>query len=353
MKSAWITFFALFLITAQIALSQDSYEMEIPFEEGIEVKPLALPLVKTVEIHGLVQLFFVSSDETTDQFKLRKSELSLKAAITKEADFFIMIDPSKNISESKTVSGTTVRQVKKDGSILQDLGVTLKVLNSKVVVGQFKRPISLAGLQSSGTLELLGRATIVQVFGDKRDMGAMVQGELKTFKLQYMLGLFNGEGANTQDTNDQKDLAALLVYKPLNEALFYFSRYEGTQGANNNTQDRWGVGTRLENGPVLLKVEFLKAQDAQIEKDGWYVLAAYRLNSLNVEALKPVRLALRYEEMDANRSDDAEVHMWTLGGQYLLDEKELSKLAAEVFYLDGKGQEKDDLGLSLGYQGRF
>ena len=336
----------------------NAYHMDMPYEEETRSERNVgilggASLVKSLETHAFIQVFSVASQETMDQFKLRRGEISFKGVLTDSADFFVMFDPVKGLSENKTVSGTTIKQFKKDASILQDLGLTFKVLNNKLVIGQFKRPISLEALQSSGALELLERATVVQILGDKRDVGAMVQGEVKTFKLQYMIALFNGEGPNNADLNKQKDVSGMLTFKPWEEAQLYVSVYEGTQGAFNDAQTRYGVGGLWNKGPYVLKMEYLTAKDGSIEKDGWYILGAYSLSNLGVEFLKPVRLAVRYEEWDADTANDVEIHLWTFGGQYFLDEKGASKLAADIFYQDGKGQEKDDLGLMFGFQGKF
>ena len=321
-----------------------AYQMEMPYEDDAVSSARILNtsgILQNVEVHGLVQLYFVSSEETVDQFKLRRGEISFKGTLTDNTSFFVMIDPAKNT------------QGKKDSSILQDLGLTLKVLNNKVMVGQFKRPISLEGLQSSTTLELLERATIVRVLGDKRDMGVMVQGEATAFKLQYMVGVFNGEGPNVAEANQKKDVAAMVIWKPTDKTQLYASAYEGSQSAKNDVQDRVGTGGRVEWGPVAVKVEYLQAQDAKVEQDGWYVLASYPLAHLGIEVLNPVKVAARYEEWDANKDDAKEQHTWTLGAQYSLDPKDISKVGVDFFYLDGKGQEQDDYGVSLGYQGKF
>ncbi len=220
-------------------------------------------------------------------------------------------------------------------------------------MGQFKRPISIEGLQSSPTLELLERATVVRVLGDKRDVGALVQGEVVAYKLQYMVGVFNGEGANVAEANQKKEVAAMVLWKPSDNSQVYASAWEGSQGALNDTQQRVGTGGRLQWGPVAIKAEYLQGQDGKVEQDGWYLLAAYPLSQWGIEVLNPVRLAARYEEWDANRSDRKEQHIWTVGGQYALDPKEVTKLGLDLFYLDGKGQEKDDYGVSFGYMGKF
>lgn len=336
-------------------LKSKAYEMELPYEDEApqgEVFPLGVQ-AGAIESHGLIQIYFVSSDETTDQFKLRRGELSFKGSLTEDVSFFVMFDPSKNLAEDKKVSGTTVRQVKKDASVLQDLGLTLKVLNQKVVVGQFKRPMSLEGLQSSGVLELLERATVVQVLGDKRDVGAMVQGDVTAFKMQYMVALYNGEGSNSPETNEKKDVAAMVIWKPLNQTQVYGSVYEGTQGATNAAQDRLGVGGRTQWGPVLVRLEYLTAKDGAVEKDGWYVLGSYSFADQELKLLKPLRVSARYEEWDANKDDAKELHIVTVGAQYLLDPKETSKVGVDLFYTDGKGSEPDDFGVSAGWMGKF
>lgn len=280
--------------------------------------------------------------------------MQLKGKITDDVEFFVMVDVAKTISENKTVGGTTIKQLKKDGSILQDLGLTIQVLkNLKLVMGQMKRPIGLEGLQSSSQLELQERAVVSRELSDKRDIGAEVQGEVLPLKVEYIVGVFNGEGPNTSDTNDQKDVAGILIFKPDPGVKFYVSAYEGSQGIQDGVQRREGTGVQVENGPVLLRGELIEGKDLHVEKEGWYVLGMYRLNALGLKALDPVRMAARYEEWDANESDAAEVHILTVGPQYFFDEKGFTKLGLDYFFSDGKGAENDDQGVSFGYQAKF
>ena len=336
----------LCLMGFSTVFGEDSFDRLPP----AEVKEI---LNKT-EIHGLVQAWYVSSQETTDQFKLRRGEIQLKGHVTDNVEFFVMIDPTKSVSENKTVGGTTVRQLKKDGNILQDLGVTLRVLkNMKLSMGQLKRPIGFEGLQSSSQLELQERAIVSRELSDKRDIGATVQGDVASLKVEYIVGVFNGEGPNTSDTNDKKDVAGILIFKPNPGVKFYISAYEGSQGVQNDVQRREGVGVQVENGPVLLRSEFLEGKDLNVEKQGWYVLGMFRLNALGLETLDPLRVAARYEEWDADESDAAEVHIVSVGTQYFFDEKGFTKFGLDYFYSDSKGSEGDDKGLSFGYQVKF
>ncbi|MBI2646148.1 MAG: hypothetical protein HYW85_03830 [Deltaproteobacteria bacterium] len=312
-------------------------------------------LYPKVEWHGLVQVWFTGSDDTTDQFKLRRGELQLKGALSESLDFFVMLDPAKSLFENKSVAGTIIRQAKKDASILQDLGLTVKLPHDlKVTFGQFERPIGLEGLQiSSSQLELMERAIISRELADKRDIGVRAEGNVAPLKLQYVVGFLNGEGPNTGDTNDQKDVAGMLILKPVEDLRLFVSAYEGTQGIQNGAQRREGIGSEFRHGPFTLRGEYLRAKDVNAKKDGWYVLGAYRLRDLGIETLNPVRVAARYEEWDANRSDVLEIHMVTVGAQYLLDEKENNKLSLDYFYSDGKGSEEDDQGIFFGFQGKF
>ncbi|MBI3018414.1 MAG: hypothetical protein HYY61_00755, partial [Deltaproteobacteria bacterium] len=222
-------------------------EQQAP-EQQQKIK-LSDALYPKVEWHGLVQVWFTGSDDTPDQFKLRRGELHAKGSLTEDLEFFVMIDPAKSLFENKSVAGTIVRQAKKDASVLQDLGLTLKLPHQiKLTFGQFKRPLGIEGLQSSSQVELMEKALVTREFTDKRDMGIKVEGAVEPLKLQYLVGFFNGEGPNSGDTNDQKDISGMLILKPVEDFRLFVSAYEGTQGIHNDTQGREGTGAEFHHG---------------------------------------------------------------------------------------------------------
>lgn len=96
-------------------------------------------------------------------------------------------------------------------------------------MGQFKIPFSLESLRSSSTIETVERSMVVnnlRGMGKDRDIGVALHGKLLGNKVEYAIGVFNGTGYNTADTNDNKDIVGRLVFYP----------FRGTKGALEGLQ---------------------------------------------------------------------------------------------------------------------
>jgi hypothetical protein len=110
-----------------------------------------------------------------------------------------------------------------DFSILRDLFVRVQPLYwLGLRMGQFKKPFSRIELMGRGKLPLVDRGmandylTEHLMYGD-RDIGAMLEGRLvKSIKLDYSIGVFNGMGENAAEISSAgtKDVAARLEAKP-------------------------------------------------------------------------------------------------------------------------------------------
>ena len=292
-------------------------------------------LLEQLKLGGFFQAWYIASDEQIDQFKIRRAELSLNGDLTDEASFKIMFDLAKDTQQ------------------LQDLILTLKLLGHKFSMGQFKRPLSLEGSQTSASkLEVMERADSVRAYGNQRDRGAKVEGKFDPAKLSYIVAIFNGEGKN-KDTNDQQDLAGMLIFQPIDQLGFYAATYDGSKGVDADAQRRNIVGIKFEQGPLHIRGEYLEGKDANIEGQGWYVLGAYDLSDLDIEMLENLSLAARYEEWNKDLEDNSEIEVYTIGVQYFLDPKEYNKLSIDYILIDGKGTEKDSHGMTFGFQGKF
>lgn len=110
------------------------------------------------------------------------------------------------------------------GSILKDAFIHISPLEEiQIRVGQFKKPFSGLELRSSGKLLLINRGPGNDLimedlgFGD-RDLGVQLSGRLiKSVKLEYSLGAFNGSGPNIADPGNSKDIVARLQMKPVKQ----------------------------------------------------------------------------------------------------------------------------------------
>jgi hypothetical protein len=110
-----------------------------------------------------------------------------------------------------------------DTAILRDVYVRVQPLAwLGLRVGQFKKPFGKIELTGRGKLPVIRRGAANDYACDQllyggRDIGAMLEGRLvKSVKLDYAIGVFNGLGPNTTEIglDGTKDLAARLEIEP-------------------------------------------------------------------------------------------------------------------------------------------
>lgn len=81
-------------------------------------------------------------------------------------------------------------------------------------VGQFKEPFSHDRLATWYWHDYIERSIGGTNLAPGRDVGAMIHGRVLDRHLSYSVGIFNGDGTNRLDGNDDKDLAARLEARP-------------------------------------------------------------------------------------------------------------------------------------------
>jgi len=276
-----------------------------------------------------------------NEFKIRQARLNLKGYYGKywmsqlEGDF------------STPSDGKFLKYAFLNFSYLPDL---------QVRAGQFKAPFSREYLTSSSAIDTIERAMITDSGGivPKYDIGLMLHGPaVLDGLLSYGVGVFNGNGANNSDTNDDKDLVARLVLAPfatlgipaLKGLEFGGSYQAGRQTADRldalksqpklptdwaffkeikyrGQRDRYGVDLAYQVGSLKLQGEWIlqrleREKQVRVNPDtneivssggklidapdliswGWYVLGSYFVWG-NEE--KGIQLVARYEQMDVD-----------------------------------------------------
>jgi hypothetical protein len=167
-------------------------------------------------------------------------------------------------------------------SILQDVQLTYMTEYADFSVGQFKIPVSLEGYGSASKLYFPERALVSRLFGDKRDLGFKI--EKKFDKFGYLFGVYNGQGQNNLDGNDQKDLALRLEAYPVKDVTVAVVGYTSV-GDNDlvGTKRRIEGDVKVEKSGVLLQAEAIRGWDRTAlgkdmqEGQGFYVLLGYTL----------------------------------------------------------------------------
>lgn len=248
-----------------------------------------------IKFKGLLQAWYAAGNEGfRDTFRIRRAELKFIGEITPQIRWTVMLDPAKALSVNQTFLMVDGKKVVADASpnqasrILQEAFITLGYSKrGSLNIGEFKVPIGMENLQSSGALDTVERALFITdrargAYGDGRDLGVMIYGPLGK-SVDYQLGLFNGSGEsqNDIDKNDQKAVAAHLVVRP----PFVKGLQVGASGAwsgngsrvDRPRRDRFGAELLFVRDAFRFKSEFLASSDADVHRFGYYAHLGYRV----------------------------------------------------------------------------
>ena len=134
-----------------------------------------------------------------------------------------------------------------------------------------------------------------------RDVGVVASGEfldMGTHKLfKYAAGVFNGEGINKSDKNNNKDLIGSLSIQPIKNLYIGGGYWDGKYGPDSIAVDRkrWTVGLNYANKGYYLRSEYISSkggvpqnESAALVSDGWYVLG-------EVPVFKKFGIAAKYD----------------------------------------------------------
>ncbi len=246
----------------------------------------ALVASQSLELSGYTQVRYTHTDEDINGFRIRRARAGLKGEILKKVNYALQIDASKS-------------------PVLLDARVEITFSPyAKLTFGQFKVPFGLENLTSSSALDTINRSQTVENLCPSRDIGAQgrdigVTLSGKFSRIEYNLGVFNGEGSNRTDTNEKKDLVARLGFSPFDFLTLSLSHYQGKStlfGGNSVVdRDRTGVDIYFVHEKISLKGEYIAARDYQADRYGWYVQGGYFLVPDKIQAM------VKYDSYDANR----------------------------------------------------
>lgn len=164
-----------------------------------------------------------------------------------------------------------------------------------ITAGQFNVPFR----EGVDTIE---EVEVVDSITPERDIGVAISGDILDERIAYALGVFNGNGINTTDNNDQKDIIGRVVVSPFkgNDGILDgLSMGVSAQGGRQPNETSGGItygGDRTRIGGLLkyegsiadkgfkLQGEYIQQkrdrddQKADIASDGWYAQASYELS---------------------------------------------------------------------------
>jgi len=258
----------------------------VPATAGEKKDEFALVASQSLELNAYTQVRYTHTDEDINEFRIRRARAGLKGEILKRINYILQIDASKS-------------------PVLLDAKVEITFApHAKLTFGQFKVPFGLENLTSSSALDTINRSQTVENLCPSRDIGAQgrdigVALSGKFSRIEYNLGVFNGEGSNRTDTNEKKDLVARLGFHPFDFLTLSLSHYKGKStlfgGDSVVDRDRTGVDIFLVHEQLFVKGEYISARDYETDKYGWYIQGGYYLVPDKIQAI------VKYDSCDVNR----------------------------------------------------
>jgi phosphate-selective porin OprO and OprP len=104
------------------------------------------------------------------------------------------------------------------GAVLEDANIAWDPQGMgkfRVVFGQYKVPFGRQQMTSSGNQQFVDRSLVADEYERGRDIGVSLQGAIWSNKLEYRVGMFNGNGLNRPgNDNDKFQYNARLMWQP-------------------------------------------------------------------------------------------------------------------------------------------
>jgi len=284
-----------------------------------KVKAFPINAGKKITIAGYSQVRYQALEETgkIDGFDIRRARLDVKGNISPYWAYRVQLD----------LAGTPK---------LIDAYAELKLNDYfNFTIGQAKIPFSLENLTSSNKLELIDRSQAVEalvargkdVGGNQngRDIGIQLGGTILKLKdrpvLDYRLGVYNGSGINTTDTNEKKDFATLLIVHPvvgldISAALYNGSRFVPevktgtviTTPSKNVDRNRYGFDLNYDLKDLAIRGEYIHGTDDLVDREGYYFQAGYYFLQ------KKLQLIAKYDFYDADKAKVDNASTWYVFG---------------------------------------
>lgn len=261
-----------------------------------------------------------------DRILLRRARLTVKGSFAENVEFTLQSDFGNN-----SLGGTSGYRAQ-----LTDAFVTwTKYPLAVVQAGQFKTPFGYEQLLTDTKLVTVERSLPNDQLTYGRQIGLGVSGTTANKLLSYAAGIFNGNGVNNgNNDNDAFLTAGRIALQPLTgktrrASVGLDAVHTRDTGTFTGTRTGWGADAQVGFGSFDLNAEYLfQKLDRQTgvdnDAEGWSVQATYLFPNKTWQAVT------RYETYDSNTDAPATTSRnWVFGLSYLL-----------------KG---DDLKLSLNY----
>ncbi len=261
--------FAISLLALALSIPHAARAAEGQTLEAVKVG------VGNVTLGALLQAWAINETNSPhENFRLRRAELGLQGSVAESTRWFLKLDAAKSL-RTGPVTATN------DNKILQDFGVGFTVAPGlEFVLGQFKSPTTFEGTSSSADLPLPERSLSGRTFGDRREIGLLVNYTMGIIKTQAMLS--DGGTTNVEDTNDNKDLHLRVEVAPTKELLAGVFATFGD--FSFNTKGRFGGNVKyIPVRDVTVRGEVVAGKDAGVSSTGYMADVSY----LATEQIQP------------------------------------------------------------------
>lgn len=278
---------------------------------------------KSLSLGGYVQLQGEAGEAPDARFNgindrifIRRARLNIKGSFSEYFDFALQSEFGNS-----SISGVS-------GYRLQATDVFVvwnKYEAANIYLGQFKSPFGYEQLLSDTKTLFIERSLPNDQLTFGRQAGIAVTGTFADKRFSYATGLFNGNGANNgNNDNDQFFYVTRLGYTPWNnkQGKLAFG-VDGAGGRENSVslsghRYAWSADSQFVRGLLEIDAEYFhqrldRLTGTDVEADGWYAQAACFLPG------KLWQLLARYESYTANTAvANTTSRNWTFGASYYL-----------------------------------
>lgn len=181
---------------------------------SIQSKSARLDVSNRVQVRFTQEMPEVGDD--VGSFRLRRAKTKFEGwAYTKDLTYELQM----NFADSSNVL--------EDAQINYDFTRGRKAFQVKG--GQFKVPFGRQELTSSGSQQFVDRALVTNRFARGRDIGLQVWGTPAAGRLDWRIGIFNGNGRTvSRNDNDAYQTNARLTFQPFGDVKYSESDFEST-----------------------------------------------------------------------------------------------------------------------------
>jgi hypothetical protein len=303
-----------------------------------------------MKLSGYTQVRYQNLDEPgkTDAFDIRRARLDFRGDVTPYWSYQFQVD----------FAGA-------NGKLLDAVADFKPYDFLNFSIGQTKIPLSFENQISDNKMEAIDRSQVVEALVARgkdvngnhngRDLGILVGGNFLKIgdknRIEYRMGIFNGEGINLSDSNEAKSFSGRLITHLIKGLDIGASCYTGwdkfTIGkgfpAINQERSRFGLELNYEFKRFYFRGEYLQGKDAAISREGWYLQSGYFVIPNKVQVL------LKYDVYDPNKSKSADMSTrYIFGATYQFNN--WAKLSANYNFCEEEGSSINNNFTSIQFQ---